>query len=231
MEYAYREDDCANVVVEASCADGLLVSPRRTSLLRQHKPSADPYTRRTKCKSGSKTLSIIQTTRSNDLDVLLGEWALYAAAQRRHSGNQYRRWHVAGVSTTLATLCADDIDAQIKALLDVLGMSNHVHIEDAMRVQLVDDLLWWDADGGDEELSAGVDDDVDQFAELALGVVVAASTTLVAAFPVLVLISSYLVFRALPPTCGSSRSTPNGAFLSLRSAFNSAICSLSMSGV
>jgi hypothetical protein len=40
-------------------------------------------------------------------------------------------------------------------------------------VQLVDDSPGRDADGGDEELGAGLDDDVDELAQLALGVVVA----------------------------------------------------------
>lgn len=42
---------------------------------------------------------------------------------------------------------------------------------------------------------------------------------------------AYLVFRALPPTWGSNRSTPNGAFWSSRKDLSSAICSRSMSGV
>lgn len=37
----------------------------------------------------------------------------------------------------------------------------------------VDDVLWWDTDGGDEEGGLLLDDDVDELVELALGVVVA----------------------------------------------------------
>lgn len=43
--------------------------------------------------------------------------------------------------------------------------------------------------------------------------------------------AAYLVLRAPAPTCGSSRSTPKGAFLSCRKLLISAICSRSMSGV
>ena len=42
---------------------------------------------------------------------------------------------------------------------------------------------------------------------------------------------AYFVFLALPPTWGRSKSTPKGAFLSLRNDLSSAICSRSMSGV
>lgn len=52
--------------------------------------------------------------------------------------------------------------------------TNHVHVEHAVLVQLVDDSLGGHTDSRDEELRARVNDDVDQFVELALGVVVAA---------------------------------------------------------
>lgn len=44
-------------------------------------------------------------------------------------------------------------------------------------------------------------------------------------------VCAYLVLRADPPTWGRSKSTPNGAFLSVRKDLSSAICSRSMSGV
>jgi hypothetical protein len=39
--------------------------------------------------------------------------------------------NVSGVATTLATLRADDIGADVEALLDMLGVADHVHVEDA----------------------------------------------------------------------------------------------------
>jgi hypothetical protein len=56
-------------------------------------------------------------------------------------------------------------------------VADHVHVDDAVLVQLLNDVLRGDADGRDEELGAGLDDDVDQLVELALGVVVAAGGT------------------------------------------------------
>jgi len=46
-------------------------------------------------------------------------------------------------------------------------------------VKLLDDLLGGNADGRDEELGAGLDDNVDQLRELTLGVVVAVAVALV----------------------------------------------------
>jgi hypothetical protein len=81
--------------------------------------------------------------------------------------------NIASVTSALATLCADDVDAKLEALLHVLGVSDHVHVEDAGAVELLDDSLGRNADGADEELCARVNDNVDELTELALCVVVA----------------------------------------------------------
>ena len=103
------------------------------------------------------------------------------------------------MSAALATLGADQIGANVKAFLHVLGVADHVHVEDAVLMELVDDGFWWDADGGDEEACARLNDDVDEFVELAFGVVVAslllARWSLGRGRDV-----AYLVFRAEPPT-------------------------------
>ena len=77
------------------------------------------------------------------------------------------------MSAALAALRADQVRAPLEALLDVLRVPDHVHVQDVVLVEFVDDGLRGDAHGGDEELRAGLDDDVDQLAELAFGVVVA----------------------------------------------------------
>jgi len=91
-----------------------------------------------------------------------------------NGGDEDRGRNVASVTSTLATLSADEIDAELEALLDVLGVTDHVHVEDAVLVELVNDGLGWDTNGRDEETGARLDDDVDEVIELALGVVVAA---------------------------------------------------------
>lgn len=49
---------------------------------------------------------------------------------------------------------------------------DHVHVKDAVLVKFVNDGFWWDANGGNEEFGTAFDDDVDEFAELAFGVVI-----------------------------------------------------------
>jgi hypothetical protein len=92
-------------------------------------------------------------------------------------------------------------------------------------------MLGWDTDSRDEEFGARIDDDIDEFVELALGVIVATRDTSISSVHPVDSLRAYFVFRALPPTCGIKRSTPNGAFLSFRKLLSSAICSRSMSGV
>lgn len=76
------------------------------------------------------------------------------------------------MTATLSSLCADEVDTEIEALLDVLGVADHVHVENAVLVKLVNDSLGWDTDSGNEELSTGVDDNVNELVKLSLGVVV-----------------------------------------------------------
>lgn len=54
----------------------------------------------------------------------------------------------------------------------MFGVADHVHVEDAGFVEALDDVFGRDADGGDEEFGAGVDDDGDEVVEFALCVVV-----------------------------------------------------------
>lgn len=146
---------------------------RRTGLVRQHEPRADPHSTRTQHERGGERLPVEQAAGGDDLDVLAGHGALVALDHGHDGGDEDGGGHVAGVAAALAALRADDVDAGGKALLHVLGVPDHVHVEDAGAVELLDDGLGRHADGGDEEFGAGFDDDVDEVVELALGVVVA----------------------------------------------------------
>lgn len=170
----YSEDDGADIVVKARCPHSLLVRFRCASFLGKDESCTNPDSASAEHKSSSNALSIEETTRSNDLD-LVAERRLLTLAHGRNSGNENGCRDIASVSTTLATLGTDKIGADVETLLDVLGVSDHIHVEDAVLVQLVDDLFWWDTNGGDEEARAGLDDDVYELAELAFCVVVAMS--------------------------------------------------------
>lgn len=96
------------------------------------------------------------------------------------------------MSTTFTALSADDIDALVQGLLDVLGVTDHlselirtacdraigsetvthVHDKDAGLVKLVDHFFGRDTDGAHEQLGLFLDNDIDQVVQLALGVIV-----------------------------------------------------------
>ena len=172
-ERSASEDDSSDIIIVASSSDSLLVSLRRTSLICQDEAGTDPNGRSTKHKSRGNSLAIVDTTSSDNLDRCAGHWAGLTLAELDNSGDQNSCGNIASVSTSLTTLCANNIDAEIEALLDVLGVTDHVHVKDACLVETVDDMLRWDADGGDEELCAAVDDDAHELVKFALSIIIA----------------------------------------------------------
>lgn len=90
--------------------------------------------------------------------------------------NQYASGSVAGVSTALARLRTNDVHTSIERLLHMLRVADHIHNGNAGLVQGVDDWLWWDADGTNEEGGFLLDNDVDELIEPAFGVVILEGT-------------------------------------------------------
>lgn len=170
---ATSEDNSTNVILEAGSADSLLVGNGGTSLLGQNEAGTDPDGGGTEHEGSGDGVTVEQTTGGDDLHGLAGQRALAALDQLGHGGDEDGGGDVTGVTATLTTLGADDIDADVEGLLDVLGVADHVHAEDAGTVELLDNGLGGDTDGGDEELGTALDDDIDELVELALGVVVA----------------------------------------------------------
>lgn len=263
---ATGEDNSTDVIVVTSSADGILVSLGSTSLISENEAGSNPDTAGTHHKSRGEELAVVNTPSGNDLHGASGDGGLVALASLDDCGNQNGGGNITGVATTLSTLGADDVDAEVKALLNVLDVADHVHVQDTGLLQLLDDMLGGDTDGRDEQLGTRLDDDVDELVELALGVIVAVGwgkkkgciVSLSVSLDVVIngrmvgafkacdcapqedpakawgwsrLGTTYLVLRALPPTWGRSKSTPKGAFLSVRYSLSSEICSRSMSGV
>lgn len=165
-------DDGANVVVVTRCANSLLVSLGSTGLVSENEAGSDPDGTSTHHEGGSKELAVVDTTSSDNLDRTTGERGLVLLADVHNSGDEDSRGNITGVATTLATLGADDVDAEVKALLDVLDVADHVHVDDAIGMELVDNSLGRHTDGRDKELGALLDNDIDQLVELTLGVIV-----------------------------------------------------------
>lgn len=140
----------------------------------ENEAGSDPDSAGTECECSSKTLTVEDTTSSDDLHGLASHWALVALAERGNSWNEDSGWNISSVSTTLTTLSADHVGAELEALLDVLWVTDHVHVKYTGLVKTVNGGLWWDTDGGNEKTSARLNGDLDQLVKLSLGVVVAA---------------------------------------------------------
>jgi len=169
---ATSEDDGSDVVVKTGGAHGFLVGLGSAGFFAEDKSGTDPDSAGTEREGSGQGLSIEYTTCGDDLDRLASHGALYTFAESDDLWNQDRSRNVSGVATSFATLSADHVHAEVEALLDVLGVSDHVHVENAGLMETVDHGLGWDTDGRDEEAGARLDDDVDELVELALGVVV-----------------------------------------------------------
>lgn len=146
---------------------------RSASLISQDEAGTNPHSRGAKHQGSGNRVAVVQTTGSNDLHGLAGQRALAALNQLGHGGNEDGSGDITGVTTALTTLGADDVNADVESLLDVLGVADHVHAEDTSTVELLHDGLGGNTDGGDEEASAALNDDLDELVEFALGVVVA----------------------------------------------------------
>jgi hypothetical protein len=102
----------------------------------------------------------MDAARGNDLHRLAGQGGLVTLAGLDDGGDEHRRGDIARVTATLTALTANDITAKVEALLDVLGVANHVHVDDAGLVEPLNDVLRGDADSGYEQLGTGLDYDI-----------------------------------------------------------------------
>lgn len=170
---AYSKDDRPHIIIEPRRPHRFLMRLRRPCLFTQHEPRTDPHGTRPQHQRRRQTLSIEQTSRSHNLHLIARHGALFPLDHLRDRGDQYRGRHVPGVAAALAALRADHVGADVEAFLHVLGVPDHVHVEDSGFVQALDDVFRGDAHGGDEEFGTRVDDDGDEVVEFAFGVVVA----------------------------------------------------------
>ena len=156
---AYCENDGSNIVVEAGCLHGFLVCLWCASLFTKDEARSNPHRIGAQHQCSSDRLAVEQSTGSDDLHWRSREGALLPLDELCYRWNQYRCWDVTSVATTFAPLSTDNVGAHIEALLHMLGMTDHVHVQDACFMQPVDDMAWRNADGRDEEFGAGVNYD------------------------------------------------------------------------
>lgn len=88
------------------------------------------------------------------------------------SRNQDAGRDVAGVSSTLTSLRANDVAASVNGLLDVLGVPDHVHDRDTGFVEFINSPLGRNANSGHEKAGFLLDNDLDELGELTFCVIV-----------------------------------------------------------
>ena len=156
-----------------SVHDCLLVCRRSTCLFARNEPGADPDSLSAPRQIGRQTSAVIHSTSTNDQDGSTGERRFLSLDCVHDGRDQDRGRHVPGVSTSFTSLSADEIDACLEGLSDVLGVSNHlvrglvikngdsgnfvvstyVHDEDPRGVKFLDDPLRRDTDSRHKESS------------------------------------------------------------------------------
>lgn len=186
---------------------------RRAGLVGHDKTRANPDGRCAEHERRCNGRAIVDTTSGNDLYRLASHGACVTSRQLGDGRDEHGRWGVTRMTTTLATLSADEIDTKVKTLLDMLGVTDHVHVKDPVGMEPVDNRLGGYTNSRNENLGAALDDGFDQLVELAFRVVIANNKSVLVFSG---LWNTNLVLRALPPIWGSKRSIPNGAFLSCR---------------
>lgn len=141
-------------------------------LLRRNESCPDPHSAGSHGERQRETTAIKDPTGADDDDWFASERGLLAAAGVDRFGEEDTRRRVTRVTTALATLRADQIDAGLEGLGDVLDGPDHVHHEDAGPMESLDDVFGWDPNGTNEELRLLLDNDVNKQVEVAFGVIV-----------------------------------------------------------
>ena len=106
----------------------LLVRGRCTGLHRRDEAGADPDGRGAHHEGGGQQLAVVDAARGHDLDGGAREGRLVALAGRHDGRDQHRGGHVARVAAALAGLRADEVDADVERLREVLRVTDHLHI-------------------------------------------------------------------------------------------------------
>ena len=145
---------------------------RSTGFLGENESCANPDSACSEHKSGSHGLTIEQTTGRHDLNILTRQWAFLSLAHLRYGRNQDSSRHITCVTTSLTALSANHIGANVEAFLDMLRVTDHVHVKDASFVEALHDGRWRDANGTDKKLGPGFNNYGHEFVEFALCVVI-----------------------------------------------------------
>ena len=162
----------------------------RTCLNRGDETSTNPDGLRTIRQRSSETPSVVDRTRGDYVHRLAGERGNLALALVNAGGPEECSRHISRVTTTLTSLCADQVYTLCERFGDVLRVTDHlrgelseqksgdmervlyVHHGDTSSVKLLNDMLGWYTDSTNEQPGLLLDNHVDELAQLAFSVVI-----------------------------------------------------------
>jgi len=113
-------------VIMTSIHDRLLVHRWCTSLLASYEPGTDPHGLGAPSQVGRETPTVVNGTGTDNQDGSTGERRFLSFDHVHDGRDQDRGRHVAGVSTSLTGLSADNVDTNFESFGDMLGMANHL---------------------------------------------------------------------------------------------------------
>ena len=73
-----------------------------------------------------ETTPVVHRARTDDVDGLASQRRLATLARVDAGRDENGRGDVAGVTTTLTRLCADEVDASVESLCDMLRVADHL---------------------------------------------------------------------------------------------------------
>jgi len=159
-------------VVESSRNNEVFVNFGCTSLLGGNKSSSNPDSLGSPRQVGGQTSAVVDSSGSDDIDGSASEGALVALYCVDTCRDKDTCRGISSVTSTLASLCTDEVDTNCECFGDVLGVANHVHYGDASFVEGVNGLAVRDTDSTNKELGALFDDHFDEVRQLTLGVII-----------------------------------------------------------
>ena len=149
----------------------LLCNFGRARLSGRNEARANPHSTSAEHQACSNPAAVINTAGSNELHRLSSHGRGIVLDDVCTGRDKHTRRGLSRMPASLAALCANDIRTGLARFMRMLRVADHVHVQDAVGVELVDDGLRRDAHRGDKELGSTLDDDVDQVVQCTFGII------------------------------------------------------------
>jgi hypothetical protein len=122
----------------SSIHNRLLMHRRGTRLLTSNEPGADPHGLSAISQVGREAPTVVHGAGTDDQDRPTSQRGCLSFDFVHDGGDQDRGGHVARVSASFTGLSADEVDADLESLGNVLGMTDHlINSENAVSVGFV----------------------------------------------------------------------------------------------